>query len=141
MSMSLRITGIVEFRKALKHLPDAMKAQAAGEVQAAAHGMAAALGAAYPLGPTGNLRRGVVVRRGEDPDGRATWAQVVSRAPHSHLYERGTAPRRWASGKRTGAMPAANIFVPMAVERRRALLRELVVIVERAGFTVTGLAA
>lgn len=136
--MGLEIRGLNELRAALKALPPQLVAEAAAVTEAAADSAALEITGRYPV-VTGNLRRGVVVERSHDRVSASS--RVRSRARHSHLYERGTTARRWANGKSTGVMPAAHVFVPIVVARRRLMYAQLVEIVERAGFTVTGITA
>ena len=45
-----------------------------------------------------------------------------NRAKHAAIFEYGTGPRHWASGKSTGRMPAGRVFIPIAMQRRRIML-------------------
>jgi hypothetical protein len=97
--------------------------------------------AAYPEGPTGNLKRGVVVKV-EQTDRAGISARVESRAKHAWWNEHGTGPRVWnkkrPNGKSTGRMPAKPVFIDIAIARRRVMTRALIGVVERAGLTVSG---
>jgi hypothetical protein len=73
---------------------------------------------AYPMGKTGNLRKGVVVQIRHEGD--TVQALARSGAPHSHLYEWGTKRRKTAKGWNRGAMPATEVFVPIAISERAA---------------------
>lgn len=67
-----------------------------------------------PKGPTGNLRESVAVSHRLNPSQAAEAPRegqhvlhmyVGANAPHAHLVEFGTGPRRHKSGKFVGAMP------------------------------------
>ena len=88
----------------------------------AAQRMAGALVSAYPS-VTGALRRGVTARNKRQAD---TGSLVQTRAAHAHLYELGTRQRFDAThaNRRTGAMPNANVFVPLAIRTRDGFARD-----------------
>lgn len=152
MSAHLKIHGLDELIAGLKKLPADLQREAAVIVQAQAEQMLVEVQGAWPVGPTGNLRSQVRVVLTSDVVGGIK-AQVLSTAPHSHLYERGTKgpraytgqgriktrknPPGWKVGKNTGVMPARKLFVPIAQLRRRVMVAALVDVVERAGLTVT----
>ena len=100
----------------LQRLPDALKKEAERTIEAAANGMAAQVRQRYPRGQTGNLIKGVAMRK----RGPLNY-QVVSRAPHANLYEFGSVKRWRESGATTGSMPEAPspVFVPEAVRARK----------------------
>jgi Bacteriophage HK97-gp10, putative tail-component len=135
--MSARVTwlGLEELKAALQQLPADLTELAGAIVAEAADGAAEEIRAAYPEGETGNLRRGVRVKT--LATGAFSVARVVrSTAPHAHLFETGTQTRQTALGYHRGFMPGANIFVPVVSRRRRAMLEDLVAIVEQAGLDV-----
>jgi HK97 gp10 family phage protein len=105
----------------LQKLPEQLKREAERTVQAAANSMAAQVRQRYPKGKTGNLIKGVSVRK----RGPLNY-QVASRAPHAHLYEFGSVKRYRESGATTGTMPEAPqpVFVPEAVRARRRQIDE-----------------
>jgi hypothetical protein len=140
MNAKLEIKGLDELRASLKKLPADLQREAAVIVQAQAEQMAVDVQGAFPLGPTGNLRSQVRVALGSDAVGGVS-AKVLATAKHSHIWEKGTKSRQWKNGKSTGTMPAGNKFIPIAILRRRVMTAALVDIVERAGLTVTTLAA
>ncbi len=72
----------------------------------------AAVKAAAPKGPTGNLKKGIKVKHLEKIGNNPRSAMVKSTAPHDHLVEFGTKPRRTKKGKYTGAMSANPFFRP-----------------------------
>ena len=78
------------------------------------------LASGYPIGKTGKLRAGVRVKD-EAPFGDAILVRVRSLAPHSHLYDKGTAARRTRRGWNRGVMPAQPIFIPDAIAEAHGL--------------------
>lgn len=137
MPASLVITGMTEFRNALRHIPDELASEAVDIVTATAEGAAQEIRAAYPEGPTGNLKRRVKVERAESRFGAA--AIVRSQARHAHLYEWGTKRRQNRHGANRGQMPkaqAGTAMIPIAQRARSRMLRALVALVRRAGFEV-----
>jgi hypothetical protein len=145
MNAQLKITGLDELRAALKKLPADLQREAAVIVQAQAEQMAVDVQGAYPS-RTGNLKSHVQTALSSDAAGGVS-ARVLSTAltrdgRHlANIYEKGTPPRQWKQGKGTGRMPATKVFVPIAQLRRRVMVAALVDVVERAGLTVTTLAA
>ena len=69
-----------------------------------------------PVGPTGNLKRSLKAKKGKRRGKLfATAFAAVDRkiAPHAHLVEYGTGPRRQkTTGRYTGQMPAIPFFRP-----------------------------
>jgi len=82
---------------------------------------------------SGNLEKGLFTNLKESRFG--TTAVLKNRAPHSYLFEVGTELDR-AGG--TGRMPAAKIFIPTVMRARRAMMADLVALLERHGLRVTG---
>lgn len=84
---------------------------------------------------TGRLVRRVVT---EFPSARILVGIVRSKAPHAHLFEFGTKPRRNAAGANRGVMPAASpeVVVPIARRRRERMVRRLAEMLVRMGFQV-----
>lgn len=137
MSASVEMIGLDALRLALRNLPEELTAEANAIVESHAAEAARLVQTAYPEGPTGKLKRGVSMRSEHGRFGVS--AIVSSRARHSHLFERGTGPRRTASGANRGQMPAApdsQRMIPIIVRTRRRMVAALIQLVERAGFTV-----
>lgn len=114
--------GMDELRQALRDLPNQLKAEVAPIVDKTLRNCAAELKAEYAKGPTGNLRKGVRIERDSPLSGR-----VRATAPHTHLYEFGTAARQATSkkGANRGRMPKRGpVLVPVAVKHRAAMLRD-----------------
>ena len=137
MPSKLELKGLAEFRRALQQLPEDLAEEASTIVLAQADEAQRQIRTAYPEGPTGNLRRGVTVERNKSKF--STRGIVRSRAPHAHLFERGTGPRRTDKGANRGWMPAADPseqMIPIVIRRRRAMVEALKDLVRRAGFKV-----
>ena len=111
--------GMSALLEGLRRMPDAIEAEASHHIHAAADTMAAEVINEYAE-VTGKLRAGIRVRR--DNAFRAT---VRSTARHAFIYERGTTARMWATGKSTGTMPKANVFIPAAIKARAQMIEQL----------------
>ena len=134
---ALHIDGLADLRAALLKLPPELVREAAVIVTAQAEAAAREMAGAYPV-HTGNLRNQLRVEVGGDQ--MSATARVRNTARHAAIFEYGTGPRQWASGKSTGRMPAGRVFIPIAMQRRRIMLSALVDLVERAGLHVSGAA-
>jgi hypothetical protein len=135
----LRINGLDDLRKALLALPPQLVNEAGAITHAQAEEAARQITAAYQShARTGNLAGHVRVDIGSDRVSAS--ARVRSTAKHAYIFEKGTGSRKWANGKSTGKMPAGNVFIPIAIARRRIMTAALVDLVERSGLTVTGTA-
>ena len=140
-SVKLTWRGLEELRAALRALPGELADAAQRAVMAAGNHAAAEIAAAYPVGPGTDQHEGGTLRRGvkavPQTAGRFGAAvQVRSTARHARIFESGTQTRQTSLGYNRGAMPGANIFVPVMMRRRRELHRELIAIVQQAGFTI-----
>lgn len=138
MSVRARLEGINEFRQALRDLPEAITKKASKVVVEAARSTQRDVTSAYPAGKTGNLKAGVSSRATRSRKFSAE-AQVRSRAPHAHIFEKGSAPRKTGDGYNRGSMPKApdsQRFIPVAIRARREMTRRLVELVEAEGFEV-----
>lgn len=129
--------GLKEFRDLLRQLPSDLSKEAGQIIETVASGFAHEVRANYPE-VKGNLRRGVRVTKRFSATAGAQ-ISVRSTAPHSHLFERGTANRTTHSGANRGRMPQApehQRFIPRAIRTRQRLQAQLVLLLERAGFVV-----
>lgn len=122
-----------------------MVREAAGIVRAHAEGAKNDMAARYPVRAYGSLAdRGALLRglklemRADDPG--STSARVKNSARHAWIFENGTGGkvRHQSNGKSTGIMPPGRVFVPIAMDHRRRMVRELVDMMRRAGFEVSG---
>jgi bacteriophage HK97-gp10 putative tail-component len=137
--MSVQWSGLQEFRADLKNMPEHLADEAGSIVMASAQQAAQDVQGAYPQGPTGKLKRGVTARL--DNRGRAgASALVKSGARHSHLFEKGTGPRKNANGANRGRMPeapASQQMIPIVIRARRQMVLKLIQMLQAEGLTVT----
>ncbi len=124
-------TGMVELIDGLRRLPTQIEAEASHFVREAAETMAAEVRNEYGV-KTGALVRGVKVTH-ENP----FRSVVKSTSKLAMIYERGSVERHWASGKSTGKMPGANVFIPAAIKARAQMVENLKKTVEQQ--TVPGM--
>jgi hypothetical protein len=125
-------------RAALRALPEELTDEAGAIVEANANEAARRTEQGYPQGPSGRLRRGVKLER-EHAGRFGVQMRLRSKAPHSHIFERGTQARRTANGANRGKMPAADQsqrMIPIVVRRRKVMTEALKNLVRRAGFQV-----
>jgi hypothetical protein len=132
----IRLDGIEELRDALRRLPHDLKAEAVEIVQETAESAAAEIRAKYPT-RTGNLREGVHVRPSEVSTFGAG-AIVKNSAKHAWIFEHGTVARRTSIGAKRGSMPPGNVFIPIAIRKRRAMEAKLKAVLVRHGLVVSG---
>lgn len=135
----MRFDGLAEFRAQLRQLPRELTDEAQEIVHDAAERAKAMAERGYPE-VTGNLKKGLYVR--VDKRVSASFgarAVLVNVAPHSHLYENGSAVRSF-NGWNRGRMPQPprHVFVPAAMRARREMYLRLRRLVEGKGFKVTG---
>lgn len=142
MSAELRIDGLEELERAIRRLPEDLADDAQAIIDRHATTAAARIRAGYPR-VTGNLADGVEAISGRIGGRGRTFAGalVSSSAPHVHIYEYGTAPRRTKQGWNRGVMPANPTFVPIMIEERRMVYIEIAAMMETHGLWVTGVAA
>lgn len=136
--MSVQWSGLNEFRAALRNLPAELAEEGGTIVLAHAAEAERLVEAAYPE-VTGNLKRGVTLKTEGSRFGAV--GIVKSGARHSHLFEKGTGPRRTASGANRGSMPQApqhQQMIPIVIQVRRRMVKALMTLVERAGFQIVG---
>jgi hypothetical protein len=135
----IAINGLEELKEALRRLPQELAEEAAVIVQAQAEAAAREMDAGYAAHEwTGNLRAGLIVRQDfSSVQYGARWI-VRNRAKHAFIAEHGTAFGRVTDkGVSRGKMPPLNIFIPIAIKRRRMMVRLLADIVRRHGLQVT----
>lgn len=138
MSVRLEWRGLDELKAALRELPAHLASEAQDIVFGAADAAAAEIVAAYPS-RTGNLRKGVSVKR--QTSVFSTTATVINKATHAFIFENGTQARHNKIGANRGSMPPGHVFVPRVVRHRRAMYEGLKDLLEREGLMVTGDAA
>lgn len=129
--------GMDEFKAALRNLPAHLTQEATGIVNGHADAAAAKIIEAYPTGPTGDLKAGVRVEHLSASAGGVI-ARVRNSAFLAYIYENGSQARHTAIGANRGAMPPGNVFIPIAIRERRAMVDDLIAMVRREGLVVTG---
>ena len=135
MSASLQIKGLDDLKAELPRAPGALREESAPRVEAAATNAEATIGAAYPE-RTGALKAGL--RHGVETTAAGTRAWLVNISTHAAIWEYGTEIRHTSLGQNRGRMPAGKVFVPAVVRERREMVKDVIAIVERAGFKVHG---
>jgi len=137
--MSVKWSGLEEFKRELLNLPAHLADEAGAIVMESAQQAAKDVQSAYPKGPTGNLKRGVTARL--ENRGRAgASALVKSGARHSHIFEKGTGPRKNSRGANRGRMPEAQPsqqMIPIVIRARRQMVAKLIQMMQANGLTVT----
>lgn len=135
--MSVRVTwsGLSEQIEEWRRLPDVFSTQAEHIQQEEANAAAFAIRSRYPV-RTGNLRKGVVIRRFLRKAGHVVF-DVKNVAKHATIFELGTQARHNKIGANRGSMPPGRVFYPIALQRQRTMFLRLIEMVTRAGFTVT----
>lgn len=148
--------GMGELIRGLERMGAHVQTEASSIVRTTAQVMAARVRGQYPRRATGNkagaLQDRVVVEEGRGQFlasrrggggvggtfvGSLRW-KVRSKAPHAHLYERGTVERYLASnGARRGRMGATPVFIPQAIRARQTMHNQLVALLVRQ--TVPGM--
>ena len=132
--------GLDQLRQELRNLPRDLTVEASHEVLGAANSAAATVKRGYPR-VTGALIDGVTVEPAPR-DQFSAGAVVKNRAPHAWLYDNGSATRKWASGKSTGAMwghsRPTHLFVSTMIRERRAMYQKLKAMLVRKGLSVSG---
>jgi hypothetical protein len=129
-----------ELKRQWATMADRLAGEADHRAEEAAQGAAVAIRTVYAQHwVTGNLVKRVVVSRWHRGKLLPGWA-VISRAPHTWLFEHGSVARRYVSkrGKvhNTGAMwhgsPPPPTFYPTVNTFRRQLEREIIALMMRA---------
>lgn len=134
-------TGMEEFKRALRALPNDLAGEAMRVVEASANGAGVEIRSAYgEHRVTGNLQDHVEVEI--QRTGLNVSAVVKATSRHAHLFEYGTETRHYVTraGKThvTGRMPGFFVFVPRMIRARRQMYEKIATILERAGLRVTG---
>lgn len=135
--MPVKWDGLAEFKADLHALPADCVEEANGIVLTHAESAKQQIVAAYPFGPTGNLKRGVTMRR--DFSQQIASATVKSGARHAHIFERGSRQRRTRQGWNRGRMPEAPFtqrMIPIVIRVRRQMVNALIAMLERKGLIV-----
>jgi hypothetical protein len=130
---TFHFTGLADLLMELRKLPQWLADEGNALVEAHTKAAADAVKDAYPV-VTGNLKEGVKWSMKSSRYGSI--GRVVSSAPHAFIYETGTASRQTDLGYNRGPMPGAKIFIPIMMEQRRDLERDLADLLRSAGMDV-----
>lgn len=133
MSVSVKWTGIDEFREWLQSLPLEAGNEAAKIVQAEANAATFQIRSRYPA-RTGNLRDKVTLTRRVSRQGIISYV-VKNTARHAAIFEFGTQARHTRIGANRGSMPPGHVFLPIIAQRRRTMYLLLKDLLVRFGFT------
>jgi hypothetical protein len=141
----LLLHGYDELLAELRRLPLDLVDDGQDLVDASARRATGAVENRYPQGKTGNLRGGVFVQIGVRSSKGVVASRALTTAPHSHLYESGTKPRR-TKGRGKYRKPAGRgqqrarwTFIPIVDnERKGTLYPALRALVESKGLKVSG---
>lgn len=131
----LQISGMAEFREALRNLPSHLVEEASVIVTAHAESARTKIESGYPS-KSGNLKSHVKVEIAVSKTG--VIARVRNTAKHAYIFENGTQIRKTAFGANRGAMPPQHVFIPNAIREREAMLDRLIAMVRGQGLVVTG---
>ena len=127
MPNKIQLRGFDELAKEFASLPGQSTQDADPILAAHAQKAHAAVLDAYPTGPTGNLEKGVRLRRGTGrKDHVARW-NLASTAPHAHLYEFGTVKQE-----------PRPTFLRIAEHEQREAVIEVAAMMEAKGLDVRG---
>lgn len=120
----VRWSGFDEYLKELVNLPQVLVGEAGHLTEGTVNGLVVDVRSAYSSHVhTGNLRNRVVIAPARPRGARLFTGMVVkSTARHATIFEKGTDPRRTKRGFNRGTMPAADLFVPLAMRARRRLV-------------------
>jgi len=140
MPAQLTIDGLTELGDQLARLPAELQAEARAITLRRATQAMTRMRARYPE-RTGDDKKSLRNRlkiKTEESQFSAS-AIVVNTSPLAAIFEFGTQARHKALGASTGAMPAGHVFIPIAVEERRAMYNDdFRALLEKAGLTVEG---
>jgi hypothetical protein len=121
------IEGLNEIRRAIQEMPTLLIREAEPIVAEVSESVFRTLKAEYPEGETGHLLRGVKLVQ----TGSLSW-RVKSQSNIAFIFEEGTVQRYLRrNGANRGVMPAADIFIPLAVRYRAIMVSRLEAMVER----------
>jgi hypothetical protein len=128
-------TGFDEFRAELKQLPDALAGEGGKLAVGRANGAASTIKSGYPV-RTGKLRDKLVVAESRTRLG--TVIVVKNTSKYAKAFDQGHQGRKTALGASRGSMPANPLFSQTVARGKRALHQDLIALVTRHGFTVSG---
>jgi len=134
MPVKLKIDGLEAMKAALRQLPEDLRDESRAIVGRHLDDAESTIRASYAAHRrSGNLEKGLQSNTKESRFG--VTSVLRNRAYHAYLFEVGTELPR-AGG--TGRMPAAKIFIPTVMRARRAMMADLIALVERHGLRTSG---
>ena len=132
MGVKVQWNGLTEFLNEFRALPHEIQTDGMAiirdETEAAAQDMARE----YPKA-TGKLIRSI---RTIYPASQLLIGIVNAKAPHSHIVDFGTGPRKTSSGANRGIMPAKTVAVPIARRHRSSMSRRIINLLRSKGFKI-----
>ncbi len=132
----LAFEGLDELREQLRNLPEHLALAAAPIVTEAAERARQDIETAYPE-RSGNLRGGLKTGSRATSGRYGAAAILRSGSKHAWLYDKGSKPRKTATGANRGSMPASNLFVGFVVRTRHAMEHKLAAFLRDEGFEVS----
>ena len=137
-NFKIAINGLDELKEQLRALPEDLAREAAVIVQAHAQAAYSEMDQKYAEHDfTGNLRRGLTIRKEFTGGSFAVRWIVRNRAPHAYWAEHGTEMRHTTTGVGRGRMKPLHIFIPIAIRKRELMVQALAGVVRRHGMRVT----
>lgn len=132
MSVKVTFKGLDDFLREFGSIPQQLTQQGMEIIREETEGAAVEIAQGYAR-KTGRLARAVKTFY---PSSTILIGKVLSRAPHSHLYEFGTKLRRTHGGANRGVMPEKAVSVPIARRRRARMARRLIDLLKTMGFQI-----
>lgn len=134
-----RFEGIEELRASLRKLPVDLRDDAEEIVFDSANEAADDIRAGYASHRrSGELADKVEVVQLRGAGTAFAGSIVQNKSKLAFIFENGTQARHTAIGANRGAMPAAHVFVPAVIKRRKEMYERLRVMVRSHGLSVTG---
>lgn len=145
ISAQLKINGLEELLEELRDAPREIQSKAERIIRNATYSAAHHIRMTYERhrtpGPLKSNQRHLadnVVVRFQGSETGAAVGRVLVDAPHAHIFERGTAIRRWNNPpKNTGAAPAHHVVSKISSAKRRQMHEELRELLSAQGLKVT----
>ena len=147
MSVTLNWVGLDEFKAALRQLPQHLADEARSIVTDRALTAGVDIEGVYRQHDvTGNLSSHVKVESAVNTGNFGVNAKVKSTARHAWWFDNGTQARHYTTkachdhrtGKMWGRSAPTHAFVRTMIRQRRLMQEDLIGLVQREGFTVSG---
>jgi len=130
--------GLAELKAALRALPAELTREASNIIDASANSAAVEMRTEYGKhNVTGEIQGAVGVAH-VDAGKYSAGAVVKNSSKLAVIFENGSQARHTALGADRGSMPAAHVFVPIMMRKRREMYRQLRALLERNGLVVSG---